>query len=111
MSISKTKKNGKKRFKEFARKLEEKGYEDILILDKEHAKRITPKRQELINVIKKEEIKSIRNLARKVDRDPNNVLDDIKILFELDVINVEKKGRRKIPKMAHKSIALLEEIV
>lgn len=85
--------------------------DDVLVLNTEHASKLTEKRNEIIETIKREDLESIRDLARKVDRDPKNVLEDVRLLFKLDIIDVEKEGGRKIPEMAHDSVIFYDEIV
>ncbi len=104
-------KTTKKDLKEFTDKISDAG-DDVLVIDHETSKRVhTKKRKELLEVIRDEEIKSIRDLARKVDRDPSVVLDDIRTLFEYSIIDVEKDGNRKIPKLKHDKIVVAEELI
>lgn len=85
--------------------------DDVLILKSKHASQLTDKRKEILETIKEEKVESIRDLARKVDRDPKNVLEDVRLLFKLNIIDVQKKSGKKIPKIAHDSIIFYDEIV
>lgn len=85
--------------------LSEEGYRDVLFLNLEDARRVlTEKRLEIIETIKSEEIRSIRELAREVERKENVVYDDLKLLFEEGVIDFEEESNRKIPVLRHKNI-------
>lgn len=83
------------------------GYSDILLLDLDQAEHIlTAKRRELLDTIKTEDIESIRDLARTVDRDPNAVMRDIKILVENGLITFNKEDDRKIPQLQHEKVVI-----
>jgi len=59
-------------------------------------KAITPKRIELLHVIREKHPKSIQELARIARRDIKNIVTDISILAELGLIDIKrKKGGRK----------------
>ena len=53
-------------------------------------KALTPKRLELIHVIKESRPESINELARMVNRDIKSVATDIKILKDLDLVDTKK---------------------
>lgn len=90
---------------QLSKALSKEGYEDVLFLNLEDARRIlTEKRLELIQTIKDREINSIRDLARKLDRKENVVYDDLNLLFEEGVIDFEEEGNRKIPVFRHENI-------
>ncbi|MGM0405630.1 MAG: hypothetical protein ACQEQM_05765 [Thermoplasmatota archaeon] len=58
---------------------------------------MTHKRVYLMEYIAKNEVKSIQDLANKLDRDYKNVYDDVKVLFDNGLIDLEKVGKRRIP--------------
>lgn len=59
-------------------------------------KAITPKRIELLHVIKEKQPKSIQELTRLAKRDVKSVVTDIGILEELGFLDIRrKKGGRK----------------
>lgn len=81
------------------------GYEDVLFIDLKDARKVlTEKRLEIIETIRDEDIESIRDLARTLDRGENVVYDDLKLLFEEGIINFEKEANRKIPVLRHENI-------
>lgn len=85
--------------------LSEHGFEDVLLLDPEDARKVlTAKRREIIEIMKNEEIESIRGLARRLDRNVSLVHEDLKLLFEEGVIDFEKRKNRKAPVLRHKNI-------
>lgn len=90
---------------EYVQRLLDAGYEDVLVLQWDTAEEVlTNKRVELIKTIRAEEPSSIRDLARRVDRDPSAVMKDLKLLFQDGVIEFEQDGNRKIPRLAHEHI-------
>lgn len=73
-------------------------------------KALTPKRLELLHLIKEKRPKSLQELSRLADRDMKSIITDIKILEELDLIDMKRKkeGRRESePKVSYDAIELL----
>lgn len=88
-----------------SRMLSEEGYEDVLILDPEDARKVlTEKRLEIIETLKNEELNGIRDLSRKLGRNESNVFEDLKVLFEKGVIDFEEEKNRKVPVLSHRNI-------
>lgn len=84
---------------------------DILVLDLEGASQLlTDNRIEMMDVIEEQEPESIRDLARKVDRNVNAVMRDLKVLYENDVVMFEEEKNRKIPRMRHERV-IVEPVV
>lgn len=72
------------------------GMDGVQILSFESAEKVfTPKRRELIEALRTEEIESVRQLARSVDRDKGQVSRDLGVLAEHGVIQYEDTGRAK----------------
>ena len=95
----------KNKNQEFVKDLSERGYDDALILKRDTAEKVTTeKRMKLLEEITEGEIKSVRDLARKVDRDPGIVSKDLKILYEAEVIEFEERKGSKIPQIKHENI-------
>lgn len=95
----------KNKNQEFVKDLSEKGYDDVLILKRDTAEKVTTeKRMKLLEEIRNSEIESVRDLARKVNRDPSIVSKDLKILYQAEVIEFEKQKGSKIPRIKHKNI-------
>jgi len=67
-------------------------------------KLFTEKRMQLLRTLHDQRIKSIRDLAEKLERDIKNVWEDLSILSEHNLIEFESKGRSKIPKLRRKVI-------
>lgn len=89
----------------FLRRLAEAGIDDTLILKRETAEQvITEKRMELIEELATDEVESVRDIARRVDRDVSIVSRDLDILFEAGVIDFEEDGRAKRPVLTHENI-------
>lgn len=90
---------------ELSKQLLKKGFEDVLFLNHDTARKVlTEKREEIIKTIKNEEVESIRDLSRKLGRKENVVYEDLGILFEAGVIGFEKLKNRKKPVLRHKNI-------
>ncbi|MEK6656234.1 MAG: winged helix DNA-binding protein [Nitrospirota bacterium] len=73
-------------------------------------KALTPKRLELLHLIKEKHPKSLQELARLADRDMKSIITDVEILEELDLIDMKRKkeGRRESePKVSYDAIELL----
>src|SRR3972149_1997272 len=72
-------------------------------------KALTPKRLELLHLIKEKHPKSLQELARLANRDMKSIVTDIDILEGLDLIdmNRKKEGRREsIPTVEYDRIEL-----
>ena len=73
-------------------------------------KALTPKRLELLHLIKERHPKSLQELARLANRDMKSIITDIEILEGLDLIDMRrrKEGRRESePKVNYDAIELL----
>ncbi|ELZ05720.1 HVO_A0114 family putative DNA-binding protein [Natrialba aegyptia] len=96
---------------EFVRDLSKTELEDIHIIRRETAERVlTPERERLLETIATAESSSMRDLARRVDRNVSVVSRDLDILFEADIIDYEQNGRSKKPVLAHENV-IVEPIV
>lgn len=90
---------------QIARALATSGFEDVLVTDRETAKKVlTEKRQELIARIREGDIESVRALADDLDRDVSGVSRDLDLLFEADIIEFDTDGQRKIPHLKHDTV-------
>ena len=56
-------------------------------------KALTPRRLELLHLIKEKHPKSLQELSRLAKRDIKSIVTDIKILESLDLVDVERKKR------------------
>lgn len=85
--------------------LEEAGYEDVLVLDQESADKVlTERRRELIDQIESMDGQSVSELATQLNRKKSAVSRDLSVLYEYNVINFEREGKRKIPVLKHGTI-------
>ena len=85
--------------------------DDTLVLRFETAEEVlTPKRKELINTIKNEEVSSVTELSELVGRDKSRVSKDLKELYETDIIEFEEVNGGKSPELKH-DIIDIEPIV
>ena len=83
------------------------GMEGVQVLSLESAERVlTPKRRELIEVLRSEDVESVRDLARRVDRDKGQVSRDLGVLAEHGVISYEEDGRAKRPYLVQDHIVV-----
>lgn len=90
---------------DLSRTLAEQGYDDVLFIDLEDARKVlTEKRLEIIETIQSREVSSIRDLARQLDRKENVVYSDLQLLFEEGVVDFEEEANRKIPVLRHENI-------
>lgn len=81
------------------------GMEGVQILSLESAEKVlTPKRREIIETLRTENVESVRDLARRLDRDKGQVSRDLGILAEHAVIHYEEDGRAKRPCLTQEHI-------
>lgn len=99
--------DGADRRREMARALARGGMDDVHILSRDTAdKALTPKRMEIVRVLKEREIESVRELARVLDRDKGQVSRDLQVLAELSIIHYESDGRSKSPRLSHEHVVV-----
>lgn len=81
------------------------GMEGVQILSLESAERVlSPKRRELIEILRTENIESVRDLARRSGRDKGQVSRDLGVLAEHGVVRYEEDGRAKRPYLVQEHI-------
>ena len=73
---------------------------------KEMRKVLTEKRLELLKAIKDKKPASVYELARMVNRDIKNVLQDLSYLQELGLVEITETRDKKIPHVGYDKIAL-----
>ena len=66
---------------------------------------LTPKRLELLRVIRHRKPGSIYELAKILHRDIKNVLQDLTYLQELDLVDVTETRNKKVPHVRYDKIA------
>lgn len=78
---------------------------DAVNLSRETAEQVlTEKRMEIVKEISENDVSSVRDLARRLDRDVSIVSRDLDVLFEAEVVDFEEDGRAKKPVLAHENI-------
>ncbi len=83
---------------DFLKRLADAGYENFLVISLDTADTIlTPKRLELIDLIRNEQPESIRDLARIADRDKSNVHEELELLFEVGIVDFEEEAGKRRP--------------
>jgi predicted transcriptional regulator len=100
---------------EFAGDLNAQGYTGVLILRRENGRDIlTESRLELVGYLERcgDEVESVRDLARSLDRDKGAVSKDLRRLAELDIIEYEGDGdgEAKWPVLKHDHV-IIEPVV
>lgn len=100
---------------EFAADLNARGYTDVLVLRRENASDVlTDGRLALVQYLAEhgEDVESVSDLARRLDRDKGAVSKDLRGLAELDVIAYEGQGdgEPKRPVLKHEHV-VIEPIV
>lgn len=88
------------------KRLAESEMADVHVLRQETARKVlTEKRTELLSEILHNPAEPIRELARNLDRDPGRVSEDLKILYEAELIDYEGgDGRANRPVLAHENV-------
>jgi predicted transcriptional regulator len=69
-------------------------------------KAMTPQRFALLKVIREKQPESIKELATITGRDMKNISEDIKVLLEMDLIEMEKHGKNKAPRLQYEGFRL-----
>jgi len=69
-------------------------------------KAMTPQRFALLKVIREKKPESIKELAAITGRDMKNISEDIKVLLEMDLIEMEKNGKNKAPRLHYDGFRL-----
>ena len=96
---------------EMARALARGGMSGVQVISWESAETVlTPKRRELIETLRETAPESVRGLARELERDKSQVSDDLSTLAELGIIQYEKNGNAKAPRLTQDHI-VVEPIV
>lgn len=71
--------------------------------------KLTPKRLELLELIKRHEVASVTELATVAKRNYKNVYDDLKALEDCGLVQLEPMGRKLLPKGAADELRVLIE--
>ena len=69
-------------------------------------KALTPKRIELLHIIKTQDPESINELSRMAKRDVKNVCDDVKYLEQMGLIEIKETNRKSKPVIDYDKIDL-----
>lgn len=96
---------------EFAGDLNAQGYTEILVLRRENGRDVlTESRLELVGHLERhgDEVDSVSDLARRLDRDKGAVSKDLRRLAELDVVAYEGEGdgAAKRPVLKHDHVVI-----
>jgi|APHM01.1.fsa_nt_gi Predicted transcriptional regulator len=92
---------------EMARALARGGMEGVHVLSLETAQTIlTPERYRIIELLSREELPSVRELARRLNRDKGQVSRDLGILAEHGVIAYDTDGRSKSPRLTQQRLVI-----
>jgi len=93
--------------REFVKNLVNEEDESVYILPTEGAREVlTENRMEIIEKLRKDEIDSLRDLSRKLERDVSAVSRDLEVLWKNDIIEYEEQKNRKIPKLTADKIVV-----
>jgi predicted transcriptional regulator len=86
------------RRQQLAQALARGGMDGVQVLSLESANRaLTPKRREIIETLRVKDVDSVRDLARRLDRDKGQVSRDLGVLAEHGIISYDEDGRAKRP--------------
>ena len=92
---------------ELARALARGGMEGAHVISIETARKVlSPKRMDIVELLKEEEVESVRGLARRLDRDKGQVSRDLGDLAEHGIIEYETDGRSKSPRLAQQHLVV-----
>jgi len=65
---------------------------------------MTPQRYALLKLIREAAPESVQDLAKLAGRDMKNVSEDLKALLEMDLVEMEKHGKAKAPRVRYTGI-------
>lgn len=92
---------------EMARALARGGMDGVQVISLETAAfALTPRRLELLRTIRDEDVASVRDLARRVDRDKGQVSRDLSELAERGIVEYEPSGRAKRPVLVQEHVVV-----
>lgn len=96
---------------EFAGDLNAQGYADVLVLRRENGRdTLTESRLELVGYLERhgDDVESVSDLARRLDRDKGAVSKDLRRLAELDIVEYEGEGdgEAKRPVLKHEYVVI-----
>ena len=99
--------DGADRRAEMARALARGGMKNAHIISLESAEKVlTPRRKEIIHPLREEDVDSVRELARRLDRDKGQVSRALQVLAEHAVIRYETDGLSKAPRLTQEHILI-----
>lgn len=91
----------------FSETLTRHGFSDTLVLARERAGVVFhDRRLEIIDYLDTHEPRSVRALAEELGYDKGVVSRDLQKLASIDVVEYEKAGRAKAPRLAHEHIVI-----
>lgn len=95
----------------FADALNAQGYADVLVLRRENGRDVlTERRLTIIQYLDRhgDEVESVSDLARQLDRDKGAVSKDLRRLAELDIIEYDEAGdgEAKRPTLRHAHVVI-----
>jgi predicted transcriptional regulator len=69
-------------------------------------KAMTPQRFALLKIIREKQPESIKELAAITGRDMKNISEDVKALVEMDLLELERHGKNKAPRLSYEGFRL-----
>ncbi len=81
--------------------------EEIIELDWEKTRQLSPRRMQLLNYLSENHADSINKLSKNIGRDVKNIYNDLKILEQLGFLRLVKEGRRLSPELLVHEITIL----
>jgi predicted transcriptional regulator len=89
----------------FMGRLQEAGYEDTLHHFEDLDERVLTKRRlGIVEYLAEHDPESIRELARRLDRQVSAVKDDLDVLARNELVKYETKGNKKAPRLKHRNV-------
>jgi predicted transcriptional regulator len=65
---------------------------------------MSDERARILEELRNDDVRSIRELSRRLERDAGAVKRDLDVLFECDVIEYEEHGSRKAPRLKYENV-------
>jgi predicted transcriptional regulator len=93
---------------ELARTLVRGGWNDVHVVSRETAREVlSDRRTEIVETLRAtDDIASVRDLARRLDRDKGHVSRDLAVLAEHGIVGYDSDGRAKAPRLTHEHVVI-----
>lgn len=90
----------------FSETLAESGYRDVLVLAREHVADLDRRHLEILEHLDSHAPASVRQLAAALGEDKGTISRHLRVLADLDIVELVPDGRAKRPVLKHEHVVL-----